>query len=85
MNYDCELRVDEQQHNIKHLLDQCELNKITTVRTPIKNYKSLNVCVTSNERFEKKKYIQRQNMELFYKYFGNIFRRRQVLDNHMDD
>ena len=49
MNNDPKLNVDEQQHDIKHLKEQCDINdedevqEITTARNPIKKNEAVYV------------------------------------------
>ena len=58
MNNDLKLNVDEQQNDIKHIKEQCdidnedEVQKITAVRKPLNNYKA--VYVTCNQTFTMK-------------------------------
>ena len=62
VNNEFKLNVDEQQDNIKHLKEQCDINdigdmdevqEITAVRTPMK--KNRPVCVTCNPTIAIKK------------------------------
>ena len=83
------LKIDEQQHNIKHLLKQCEIvgegkvQEVTASRIAIKKNKSGNMCVTNNQilatttrtKSAWKKYIHDQHTELWCKYCGKIVKK----------
>ena len=57
---DLEVKVDEQQHNKKYLLEQCDIEdedkdqENTAARTTMKKNKSGNMCVTCHQRCRKK-------------------------------
>ena len=88
-----ELKVDNQQHNIKQLLEQCDIQEedkdqaSISARTPMKIIKLgiwVQHVITDLKKLLKK-YTQENHIELWCNYRGNIFRNINVVDNHMDD
>ena len=73
MNNELKLSVDEQQDDLKHLKEQCDIDnededqEITAAITPMKKKKP--VCVTCNKTFVTKnglkKYILEEHTELW--------------------
>ena len=65
MNNELKLNVDEQEDDLKHLKEECdienehEVQEITAARTPMKNNRS--VCVTCNQTFVMKNGLKKTN------------------------
>ena len=91
VNNEPKLNVDEQQDDIKHLKEQCdidnedEVQEITAARKPMKKTKAEYVpwYQTFAMKNELTNHIQEQHTELWWNYSGKIFRNRKEVDNHM--
>ena len=81
-NKEFELKVDEQQLNIKHLLEQCDIEdedkvqEITAARTQLKIINMV-ICVKQVikdlPKKWKEKYTREKHTELWSSYCGKIF------------